>query len=510
MKDIIIGIDEFTDSRELMLAKPKPFALWFIYIVLGIIAAFFIWAHFSQIEEYVSVSGTVQPTAQVSDIKFPINGTIKTVNVKDGQLVKSGDVLFEINTDSSKQQLSVEQDQLNSILSQIDNTTKLVNSVETDKNLFDTNSAAQLSYVAEFNDYQANVETTEIQYDNNAIDNTQIKSDAIQTLSSANQSISNYTNSLSDYNTLYNSISTDTNGFKNTSSIGAQKYLAYQAEKRILTQTLLNDKQELNTAKASQNSGSVTQATIDVMQNTVNSDQNNITSLKQNALSDAQSSIDQLKSELNDLELTKTKTQDALNDSNSKSAGETEALAKLKLDTISQFYSNLTTLQQNEATLKEQIFELQDTINSSIVKSDVAGIVSMISDIRSGDLSVAGNDALSLVPQTISDEVILYVPENDISHFNLGGTVKYQINSLPYSEYGEATGKVLSISPDAVTDNQTGKSYYVVKSSMDNKALKSDKGESEQIKSGMACQAKMIYGTKSILTWLFEKMDFWN
>lgn len=165
MKNIIIGIDEFSDSRELMISKPKPFALWFIYIIVGIIAAFFIWAHFSQMDEYVSVSGVVQPTTQVSDIKFPINGTIKTVDVKDGQLVKSGDILFDVNVDSPKQQLSVENEQLQNTTSQIDNTTELISSIQSDKNLFDTYNDSQSSFIAEYNDYLANVKTTEIQSD---------------------------------------------------------------------------------------------------------------------------------------------------------------------------------------------------------------------------------------------------------------------------------------------------------------------------------------------------------
>lgn len=219
MKDIVINMDDFTDSREVMAARPHPFTLWLVYIILGIVTAFIVWASISQMDEYVKVRGTVRPVEDTASIKFPISGTIQSISVKDGQTVKKGDVLFEIDAAASKNQKATEEKQLNNIQTQINNTELLCNSIKMGKNQFNSSNESQKDYQSRYNDYLASVKSTKIQYESNSLDLAQTKQDAQQTISSANQSIEKNQKSLQDYKTLSASISSNLNKFTEDNSI---------------------------------------------------------------------------------------------------------------------------------------------------------------------------------------------------------------------------------------------------------------------------------------------------
>ncbi len=506
MKDIVISIDDFTDSREVMTAKPKPFTLWLIYIILGLAGAFVLWASYSQMDEYVKVNGTVRPISETSSMKFPISGSVKSISVKDGQMVKAGDTLFEINVNTAKSQKVTEEAQLKEVQGQIQNTQILISCIKTERNQFDSTQKSQENYLSKYNDYLANVKATKIQYESNASDLTQAKQDAQRTVAAAEQSLESDREMLQNYKIFADSISSNKNKFISNQSSCAKKFASYQAKYTVYEQTLSSDQKKLDDARRS----GKPQDTLDALQKGVQADTGNLETLKQDALADAQTAVDQLNSQINELDLTKTKAQDALNGSESKKTGEKAALEKLRLDALSQLDDNLTTLHSNEATLKNQIFDLDQTIGSAMVKANTDGKVSMLLPLREGDFAAAGNEALSIVPQNAGDQMVLYVPESDISHFRIGGQLKYQINSLPYNEYGDALGKVISISPDVISDKTSGKNYYIVKGKLDTESLKNEKGDTEAIQTGMNCQAKMIYGSKSILSWLLEKLNFIN
>lgn len=504
MKSIVVNIDEFTDSREVMSAKPKPFLLWLVYIILAIFVAFIIWAAFSHIDEYVKVSGTVRPVSETASIKFPISGKIQSVNVKDGQSVKVGDTLFKINVDSTKNQKKSNEQQLSTINNEISGTKTLIKSIQSGKAQFSLSNNSQNEYYSKYNDYLSNVNATKIQYESNALDLKQAKLDAKKTVSSTQQAIKTCSDSLQDYQTLVSSISLNTNKFSSQDTICAKKYMAYTAKYKIYQQTCNNNKKKLDNAKKSGNSQDIINTIIE----TINADENNMQSLKNSELSEAQTQIAQLNNQLLEQKLMKEKSVDVLEGSASKQTGEDEALEKLKLDTITSLNSSLTSLKGNAVNLKSQIFNLTQTINNSTVKATTSGNVSLLSTFRSNDLVGAGNEALTIVPQNCKQQVILYVPVNDISYFKKGATLKYQINSLPYEEYGEAKGIVTCISPDIVTNQALKENYYIAKGELSSSTLKNKQGISNNIKTGVSCQARIIYGNKSILQWISEKLKF--
>ena len=55
-----------------------------------------IWAFTARIDQTVSVRGRLEPSGSVRDVESPSAGVVSKVFVKDGQIVKQGQPLFDV------------------------------------------------------------------------------------------------------------------------------------------------------------------------------------------------------------------------------------------------------------------------------------------------------------------------------------------------------------------------------------------------------------------------------
>lgn len=69
-----------------------------IYLVIGLIVACLVWASFATLEEVVVGQGQVVPSLKVHRIQSLDGGLLKTMHVTDGQRVKAGEPLLELDS----------------------------------------------------------------------------------------------------------------------------------------------------------------------------------------------------------------------------------------------------------------------------------------------------------------------------------------------------------------------------------------------------------------------------
>ena len=70
-------------------------------IILGVFTlmiAAVIWACLSKIDVVVTAGGSVQPSGNVNVVQAYSGGTVKSINAAEGEYVKKGDVLIELDT----------------------------------------------------------------------------------------------------------------------------------------------------------------------------------------------------------------------------------------------------------------------------------------------------------------------------------------------------------------------------------------------------------------------------
>jgi len=100
------------------------------WALMGTAGCAFAWLALAQTEEIVLAPGKLEPIGGVRDIQIPMNGVVKTLNVKEGQQVKKGQVLLTLDPEASsqrqkglrdslrltQQQLDLKQEELNQFL----------------------------------------------------------------------------------------------------------------------------------------------------------------------------------------------------------------------------------------------------------------------------------------------------------------------------------------------------------------------------------------------------------
>jgi hemolysin D len=99
-----IGQDWF--DAPIILKQSRNHSRWMLWLLLSATVGAIAWANIAKIEEAIPVQGKLEPQGQVKNVQVPINGVIRKINIKDGQAVKAGDVLLEVDPDGPKAQLA--------------------------------------------------------------------------------------------------------------------------------------------------------------------------------------------------------------------------------------------------------------------------------------------------------------------------------------------------------------------------------------------------------------------
>jgi len=102
MKERIIKFDELSDSREMLETRPPKIMSFFIYIILSMFLAAFLWMWFGKIQIVVKANGIIRPAGNISFVRNITSGKIKEIRFFPEKNVKKGDLLFSIDSGTLK------------------------------------------------------------------------------------------------------------------------------------------------------------------------------------------------------------------------------------------------------------------------------------------------------------------------------------------------------------------------------------------------------------------------
>lgn len=181
---------------------------------------------------------------------------------------------------------------------------------------------------------------------------------------------------------------------------------------------------------------------------------------------------------------------------------------RLKSQEIVTTDERIKAINDNIKAYEQSIKKAEIDIGNAIVTASIDGTVNVLYEMLPGDFLTGGQEVLTIIPKDDSAYTMqIFVSNKDIGEIDINSTVKYNFAALPNNEYGEMRGQIQSISKDAIIDEASGQSYYIVKAAVPGTKLVGASGKQGDIKVGMICEASIITKEKTFLRYFLEKID---
>jgi len=143
---------------------------------------------------------------------------------------------------------------------------------------------------------------------------------------------------------------------------------------------------------------------------------------------------------------------------------------------------------------------LADRAQRTEVRSPLAGRVNRVLVTTVGGSVGPGAPLVEIVPDRETLLVEAMVLPKDIGTIRIGQRAKVDISAYDPAVYGSLTGRVSAISPDAVANERTGQTYYIIQVQTDGNTTGT--GRKLPIGTGMLADVSLLGDKRSILSYL--------
>jgi membrane fusion protein, adhesin transport system len=186
-------------------------------------------------------------------------------------------------------------------------------------------------------------------------------------------------------------------------------------------------------------------------------------------------------------------------------AGVAEARATLSQqvqDWRSRSANELTQAKAEYAARSSTLPALEKRAERAMVIAPVNGRINRILVSTRGGTVQPGGPILELVPSEDGLLIEAMVHPKDIASIFIGQRAKVSLTAYDSSLYGSLKGKVVAISPDAVVNEKTGESFYIVEVRTSETALIAKSGRRLPIGIGMVSDIALLGDKRSVLSYL--------
>jgi membrane fusion protein, adhesin transport system len=147
---------------------------------------------------------------------------------------------------------------------------------------------------------------------------------------------------------------------------------------------------------------------------------------------------------------------------------------------------------------------LADRMKRTLVTAPIAGKINRVLVATRGGSVSPGSPLVEIVPSGESLIIETLVNPKDIAAIRLGQNAKVNITAYDSSVYGALTGNVIAISPDAINNERTGESHYMVRVRTTTNALAGQGGAKLPIGPGMIADVSLLGDKQSVLSYIFS------
>lgn len=413
--------DWFYGTEELLDALPRLWTRSVLYVLVGFAALALPWSMLSKVDEIGSARGRIEPLGATQKLDSQGLGRVTYVRVKEGETVKTGQVLVELESDVLRTDQQQAQAKLEGQLTQQAQLQLLLNQLLLTIHTQEQQNQAQQS------EKQAQVEQARSQLDALKTAYNIQKEEKLAKVKQVQQGIESSTASFRLAKVRLQGAQEKAPRYKKAFQDGAipqDRLLEVEQSVKESYQNVVQAKSEVSRA---QSSLSEEQSTY---QKTINQ-----------ASSDIQQAELRLKEQQRSLE----------------GVIHTGELAVLKTkEQLKDLQSQITSLQSQITQTKSQITSLKLQLGQRVVRSPVDGVIFELPITKSGAVVQPGQRIAQIAPKNTAFILKAKMPTQQSGFLKVGMPVKVKFDAYPFQEYGIVPGQVSWIAPDSKSQQTSG------------------------------------------------------
>ncbi|NJM72744.1 MAG: HlyD family efflux transporter periplasmic adaptor subunit [Scytonema sp. RU_4_4] len=404
----------FYGTQELLDALPKVWTRSLLYLLMGFAFIALPWATLSRIDETGSAKGRVEPKGATQKLDSPALGSVVAVKVKEGETVKAGQILLQLESDVLKTELQQAYSKLEGLRNRQANLEILKNQLALSLHTqHQQNKAQELAKVSQVEQARQNLATLKTAYNFH-------KEEKLAKVSQTKQALES---SKAAYKLAEVRFQAD-----------AEKVPRYQKayEDGAISQDRFKEVEQ----SQKENQERLVQAHTEISQ---------AHSSLQEQQSSYERALHQAKSDIQQAELRLQEEQRSY-----QGLTHTGKLAQLKTEEqLKEQQSQINALQSEIAQTNSQITSLKIQLQQRIVRSPIDGVIFELPVTKPGAVLQAGQRVAQIAPKKTSVVLKAKMPNEHSGFLKVGMPVKIKFDAYPFQDYGIVHGRVTWISPDS-------------------------------------------------------------
>ncbi|MEH1906756.1 MAG: HlyD family efflux transporter periplasmic adaptor subunit [Nostoc sp.] len=401
-------------TEGLLNALPRVWTRGLLYVLIGFAVLALPWATLSRIDETGSARGRIEPKGATQKLDAQAGGSVKAVRVKEGDTVRAGQVLLELNSDLLQTGLQEVESKLQGLQNRQSQLELLKNQLLMSTTLLEQqNKSQELEKMAQVNQAQQNLDAKLSSYNLQKLEKQALVKQAEQ-----------------------------------------QIYTTHDDQQSAKTRLSIDSRQVERFSKLVQD-GAVSATQIDQLKK----EEQESKRLYHKAISDIKQAQLGLVEELNryqvtiktlesDIKQAKLRLQEE--QSSYKSLMQAGKLAVMKnQEQLKDLQTQITAAKSEVAQTKSQITSIRVQMQQRVVRSPINGVIFELPTTKPGAVVQAGQRIAQIAPQNTDFVLKAQIPNQDSGFLKVGMPVKVKFDAYPFQEYGIVPGKVTWISPDS-------------------------------------------------------------
>jgi HlyD family secretion protein len=432
------------------------------------------WAWFGKIEEIGKAKGKLVPQGEPYKVHPVELGKVTKLAVEEGETVKAGEVLFELDTELAKKEV----ERLEQLLS---------------------------SHQDHLAQQQTSLERLQLEAQTRAaIAAAEVLAQRLAVTQAQNQITTN--------RQLLFQLRLERNAYQEKQA-RLQPITTIDQERIAQLKTEIAAHQErLQKLKLLEEEGAISQEFVfqgeqalrDTEQRLMQTKLQNLTSTEEQIFQ-AEQSLREVKSRISQSE---GNLATALKEAEKLQAGLDQKQAEAtrnKLETqqqINQLEMEITNLNAKIAETQNLLVSAGTRLKQRFLKAPVDGMILSMNLENVGEVVQAGQTIAEIAPQGAPLVLSALLPNREAGFVEEGMTVKVKLDAYPFQDYGIVSGTVISISSNTKVDQQLGAAYRV-KVKLDRDHVSED-GERIKFKPGQTATADIVIRRRRIIDVLFD------